>query len=363
MPEPTWTRYVPYGLAGAAALGGVILALWVGDDDGPAPSPSATVSASADVSASASVPLPSDTPPYEPDLSGKDIGSVIVEGASAHAMGIVSKRLHWMSSDGAVLSSSRLDGGEVRQLWSESDDNYYGGELVFDRAGLFFSIGTVDDEMEPIHFIDRSALLEEKPAIGDPLLRGASPANLWAFDGELYFSDLGNIQSRKGKLASRDKRIVALTGCYETLYWLEAPYEGAGSHALMSMPAQGGEPVALVESLGAKSRSDLRCARGYLVWAEPDGIYAIPRQGGKPSRKARTGLVTALDTWNERIAWAEVHGEGDDAVSVIRELTLPDGEPARAGRDRGTITTLEIAKVYLFWSGARGIKRYPFTAM
>ena len=300
---------------------------------------------------------------YVPDLSGADVGSTIVEAAvDAHGLAIVGDRLTWLTTDGAALSSARLDGSDVVALFDIDDDQWFGGAFGHGPNAVYWTVGSIGDELEPIRSL-RADGLTAKGALGPALAEGSSPDHLLVLQDRLFWSDLGNIVSGDGTtVAVRDKRIVSMSGCDDTLYWIEAPYRGLGDHALMGMASGDGE-AKIIARLSAASRDQLRCSGGSLYWFErrnddrDRGLHSVPRAGGRPARLIATGLVTSLQMAGSRLVWAEVHGEDDEAVSLLRSAPLGGGEPQRIGRDSGTITALAIGQKHLYWSGRSGIKR------
>jgi hypothetical protein len=353
--EQAWTRNLPFALAGAAIVGGLVLGLTgdLRDDTTPAPSAAPVDTTSEPSSVPSAPPPPPDT--YQPDVTGDDIGTVVVKGASdAHALAVVADRIVWLATEGAALSSARLDGGEVTPLYVSNDDNHYGGAFAHDARGIYWSVGTIDDAAEPIHFLQADALAA-KIELGPPIGKGVSPDHLVALDGKLYWSDLGNIESTEKKLAARDKRIASMTGCDDTLYWFETPFEGEGEHALIAMKI-GSEPTTLQRGLPSRTRDELRCAGNKLYWAERTGedSYAIHTTSGK---LIDTGLVTSLQIAGDTLYWAELHGEDDDAVSLLRKAPRVGGDATRIGRDAGLITAIAVGAEHLYWSGKRGITR------
>ncbi len=98
-----------------------------------------------------------------------------------------------------------------------------------------------------------------------------------------------------------------------------------------------------------------------LVWVEgkQDGPWAlvqVARRGASPERLATTGPVTALVTDGASLYWAELYGEGDEAVSLLRSVSLGGGEAKRLGRDSGPVPALAVHNGALYWATDQGIK-------
>jgi hypothetical protein len=368
-------RFIPYALGATVLAGGLALGLWPRT---PRPAPPPPVSASAAPSASASS-APDEDEEYVPDLSGPDVGELIVAGASdATSLGFVDRRLVWQLTDGATLGSARADGGDQQVLWSTSEEGIFGNLIATAADGVYWSLDRTDDEPEPIFFTPAGAL-ERRADKGEPVASGASPDHLVAATSAtgraLWFTDLGNVMRLSGgkveTMAKRTKRIATMCGDGAELYWFEAPYEGDGAHELWVMPAGGGEPKLVAGNLERRERDSLAMRRGALYWAEgPEGrageepppdaekaIYTLSTPNGRPRRLARSGVVTALALDDADVVWAESHGSEEAPVSVLRALSLETGQVRRLGRAGGTVTALALDATHLFWSGADGIKR------
>jgi hypothetical protein len=248
------------------------------------------------------------------------------------------------------------------------DEERYGGSLAHDADRLYWTVASMGEATEPIHALAISAL-GKKAAPAPPMAEGASPDLLTPLGGKLYWTELGNVTGAAGKLAARDRRIATMTGCGDTLYWIEAPFAGDGAQALVSLKL-GAEPT-IVQRFGAMSRADLKCRARQggddLFWSESDGKrrHAVMSRTGK---LADSGVVSALSLAGDALVWAEIHGGGDDAVSLLHKLTLGETKltlgatkltPTRIGRDAGTITAIAVHAGQLYWSGKRGIMRAP----
>lgn len=374
--------YVPFALGGAALLIGLGLAAWgslrapTGEPGSGAPGSAAPGSAApgaeagsaeagAEAGASAgaagasadSVGEDEAEAPYAPDLSGDDVGRPLTsEGAGAHGLAVVGERAVWIETDGARVASVPLEGGAVTVLASVDDEDAYGGGFVAGADGVFWSVGDVGGAPDPIYFVTAADLALAKPAL-TPLATAGSVDEL-ALAGDLFLSDGGRLVKVDGKepipIAERAGRVVAMTGCAGALWWIEAPLSGRGEHALMTLDA--GE-VARRARLDDASRGPMGCWEGRVVWAEDraDGTHRIARLSeGASVSVAATGTVTALASAGDALYWAEIHGEGADAVSLLRRVR--DGAPERLGRDRGTATALAVAGVRLLWASDDGVQ-------
>ena len=212
------------------------------------------------------------------------------------------------------------------------------------RTGCSGRWGDVGGSPDPVYFVTGEDLLLKEPPL-TPLVDAASVDELAVAGGDLYFADGARLVKLDGEeqtlVAERAGRLVAMVGCREALWWLEAPLSGRGEHALMTLDDEGSP--ARRGALDDAERGPMGCWSGRVVWAEDreDGAHRIVRWADRVRRVAGTGTVTALATAGEALVWAEVHGEGDSAVSVFRRLA--DGAAERIGRDAGTATALAVA--------------------
>jgi hypothetical protein len=357
-PQPlTAERAVPIVLGSLVILGGLALGL-LGRDEPPGP-----IEPSAPPEAAPSAPEPVfDPPPPEdlPDLSGPDLGELIVAGASdAHGIDARDGRLVWITTDAAALTSSRYDGGDIVELHRDARADRFGGAMARDRRGLYFSVAGGDGP-EPIFFVPAADLAASAKDL-EPIVHGSSPDGFVATGKLFAWADLGTLRRRNPdgevvEMARRPGRIAAVAASDDSLFWIETPYAGAGGHALMAAPLGGGEARQLA-ALAPAERDTLAASRAVLIWSETlDEEHRVVRLAeAEPDTVARTGLVTALVVADDRAFWAERHG--DEPVSVIRSAPMATGEIRRHGRHRGPITALEVADGQLFFSGRDGLYR------
>lgn len=354
---------VPFALGGAALAVGLGLAAWgslKGGDGGagePAPATSpATTSPTAAPTASTTV----EAEVHAPDLSGEDIGRTLTtSGASAHGLSVIGERVVWIETDGARVASVPLSGGDETVLSSVDDEDRYGGGFVAGEDGLFWSVGDVGGAPHPIYFVTSEDLALTRPAL-TPLATAGSVDEL-ALAGDLFFSDGGRLvkvdDEEQTLVAERAGRVVAMTGCAGSLWWIEAPLSGRGEHAVMTLDD---DEASRRAKLDEAERGPIACWSGRVVWAEdrPDGTHRIARLDGAASVKvATTGTVTAMAADADGLYWTEVHGEGADAVSLLQRHT--EGATARIGRDRGTATAMTTAGARLVWASDDGIQVHP----
>ena len=356
--------YVPFALGGGALAIGLGLAAWgsMPRDDvtegSSGPSSTAEVtSATATAEQAAGGAPPADEVTYEPDLSGDDIGRKLTSsGASAHGLAVIGERVVWIETDEARVASMPLAGGEVTVLSSVADEDRYGGGFVAGDDGVFWSVGDVGGAPDPIYFVTAKDLTLARPALS-PLATTGSVDEL-ALAGDLFVADGGRLvkvdDEEQTLIAERPGRVAALVGCAGTLWWLEAPLSGRGEHALMTLDD---ERAARRAKLDEAERGPMTCGSGRVIWAEdrPDGTHRLARlEGDATVPLAATGTVTALTASGPTLYWAEVHGEGASAVSLLRRM---DGDAAeRIGRDRGTTTALVVAGERLVWATDDGLQ-------
>ncbi len=360
--------YVPFALGGAALAIGLGLAAWgsfagSGETNEAAPTSATASSVTPDLEASggsAAGDAAEDAPPYAPDLGGEDIGrSLTPGGASAHGLAVLGERVVWIETEGARVASVPLAGGEVIVLSSVDDEDRYGGGFAAGVDGLFWSVGDVGGAPAPIYFVRTEDLALTGPTLA-PLATAGSVDDL-ALADDLFFTDGSRLvkvdDEEQTLIAERAGRVVAMAGCAGALWWLEAPLSGRGEHALMTLDEG---KVTQRTTLDEAERGPMGCWSRRVVWAEDraDGTHRIARlDGSSTATVAATGTVTGLASADGALVWTEVHGEGAEAVSLIRRLH--DREPERLGRDRGTATALAVAGERVIWASDDGIHVHP----
>jgi hypothetical protein len=371
--------YVPFVFGGGALAVGLGLAAWstVATDAGEVSTTTAPGSASTPTAVSTSAggsaaatdsgggsAADAEDAPYAPDLDGADIGEALSsEGASAHGMAVVGERLVWIETEGARVASAPLTGGAATTLSSVDDEDRYGGGFAAATDGVFWSVGDVGGAPDPIYFVTGDELALDKPAL-TPQATAASVDELAVAGGDLYVADGGRLVKLDGEeqtlIATRPGRLVAMVGCGSAPWWLEAPLSGRGEHALMTLDSASGEVVRRAR-LAEAERGPMGCWAGAVVWAEDraDGTHRLARLSGSGGALvAATGTVTAIAVDGDDLYWAEVHGERDEAVSLIRRRRGA-GATERIGRDAGTITALAVAGGRLFWASDDGVMTHP----
>lgn len=352
--------------AGVLVLG---LAIGIWPRGGNAPPPPA---ASASAAPGASTPPDSSAEPslaedYAPDLSGPDVGELLVAGASmAHGLAIVGDRLVWLLTDAATVGSARKDGGDASVVFTSADPEAFGGSMTSSPAAVWWSVDGEGDAPEPIY---RAVAAELAAPLGQPapIAKGTSPDHLVVSGDTLVWSDLGRLARLSGTetktLATRDRRIVSVAAAGDAVFWLEAPYEGAGEHRLMKAATAGGEPTVLA-TLDAAERDMLIVAGEALFFSESrkgtEILWALDRGAKSPRRVARTGIVTAVAHDGSHLFWAEAHGDEEAPTSLLRALPIVgEAPPRRIGRVSGHVTALTVDAAHLYWSSPRGIERHP----
>ncbi len=218
------------------------------------------------------------------------------------------------------------------------------------------SSGGPGGEGEPIYRAAAAAPGAPLPS-EPPFAHAGSPSALAPLEGALFWADRGSLYDASGKISARDKRIVSLVGCQRVLFWIEAPYDGAGPHELWAK-ALTGSPGRVRAGLSPSER-ELVCAGRFIAWADDDGVQVIASEGGRPFVRAKATGVQNLAYRDGRLWWSEAHGEGDDAVSIFRSVPAEGGEVLRLGRTSGYVSALYVHVAYLYWSGPRGIARAP----
>jgi hypothetical protein len=114
-------------------------------------------------------------------------------------------------------------------------------------------------------------------------------------------------------------------------------------------------------ALAPATRGPLACVGGQPVWAEggDEDRKTIRRAADDATHEiVETGLVSALAPGGDGLVWAEVHGEADEAVSVLRTAAVDGSRPRRIGRDTGTVTAMIEHDGSLYWSSDDGLQRH-----
>jgi hypothetical protein len=357
--------YAPYVLGAGAIIVGVGLGL-----RGPPASESSPVETASSVTADAppaTTSAPTTTPPsepsppgYDPDLSGEAIGELVVaEGVGAHGLARLGKRLVWLETEHARLASVAATGGEVKVLFAEEDAARYGGAFSATAKDLVWSVGDFSGGPHTLHRL-RAA---DVTAAGGEVQTIASAGSVERIvrDGDaLYVVESGRVVhlGEEGRvMAEVEGRIVDATRCDGRLHWLEAPLTG-GPGALFALDEGGPTRRA---KLAASSRDALHCHGDQLVWSEEGDTphLTLLKAGASTPRKWHaSGLVTAAVTTGAATIWAELHGEGDDAVSLLRQASISGGDPTRIGRVDGTVTALAVHESELYWAADGGLFRH-----
>ncbi len=372
-------RYAPFAIGAVALVVGLGLALSPtltgGGEAEQSPLPldgglDATVDGSPAQDGAATEQVDEPLERYVPDLTGEDLGELIVESkTSAHSLVVAGGLLVWLTTDQATLYGAPLDGGPGRRLFSSTVPEAFGGTLVRGEHELYWSVERADGKAESILAMAQRDLSVPKPA-SRQIAKEGSPDNLLAMGDDLYWSDQGVImtlpagETEPRVVADRKQLIAGMAVVDGGLAWLEVPYEHAvqGGHAVMILGADGDSPRTLGPPQGKRRRELLLGTDRWLVWVEgqADGPWVLVQMsaaGGPIRRLAQTGAVTALSTDGSWLYWAELHGEGEPAVTVLRAVPLEGGEGKRLGRDSGPVPTLAVHAGKLFWSTGRGLKR------
>jgi hypothetical protein len=369
-PEPhkPLAFYAPFVFGGVALVVGLALGVGRGGDPA-APAASATAGVSATtadtaVAASASPTAEGDRPAYVPDLSGDDIGQLIVKtDEPAAGVAIAGGRLLWLSSEGSRLSQVLPTGGEPEELFAVKGDEQFGGSMTRGDRGVYWVVEHIDGGSAPLYFL--------APPRGKPrkVAEGNSPDHLAMVDGRLHWSDRGTImklgsdEEEPQVVAKRDKRIAALAGDARGIYWLEIDYQdgASGPHELMTLGPDGEEPRRIARFKLPRQRSMLVIRGDDLVWVEGrEGkdwtLWAAARQAGSARMLASTGEISALAVHDAGIYWAEAHRTGaDKVVTVLRRIAKNSNDAERLGRMSGAVTALAVDAGSLIAAGQRGI--------
>ncbi len=381
MSRPTkMTRYAPLAIGAVALVVGLALA-WLPSLTGgreESPTPSSVDGGALDGAVDGSLPQDATAPgqaderpqPYVPDLTGEDVGELIVESRhSAHGLIVTGGVLVWLTTEAATLYGAPLDGGTPRRLFSSTAPDALGGTLVSGTTNLYWSVERADGEAESIVAMAKREVSAAAPA-SRSIAKEGSPDHLLARGDDLYWSDQGVImtlpaaETESRAVVDRGQLIAGLAVADATLAWLEVPYEHAlqGGQAVMIMGPDG-DQARTVAAPKAKLQRELLLGSGErLVWVEgkQDGPWFLVQAsatGGPTRRLAQTGAVTALTTDGSRLYWAELHGEGEQAVTLLRSVAHEGGETTALGRDSGPVPALAVQGGKLFWSCGRGLKR------
>ncbi|MEM9874905.1 MAG: hypothetical protein AAF928_08420 [Myxococcota bacterium] len=361
----TARRRLPLIVGGVGIAAGAIIGVWPrgeeekrSEDAGPV----ASASASATVTASA----PSATPRARyvpPDLSGPDIGDVVVASA-AYAAGLYAgeRELWWLTTKGAKLGTSRRDGGDASLVDAPDadEDTDVGGSLAVAPDHVFFSRSgratitrmTRGDGRAPTVFLDTSA----------------TEPQIVVFDREIWWTDRDGIWKSPVDTA-QPRRVATLSGMVTSLAagpdgvgWLVAPRTPDAPHALFVSPAGEGSSARRT-TLPATERDSLALTAEGAYYAEstvePDGSERgtlVQRQEAMAPRPLRqSGLISHLTVDGARLVWTEVYI--DQKVSLLLSSALDGTNVVRHGRIQGFVTALVARDGYVYWSGARGIER------
>jgi hypothetical protein len=373
-------RYAPFAIGAVALVVGLGLA-WSparpgGGEAGPtAPHPEGGAldgAVDASPTADAAAPEPVDEPQerYAPDLTGEDLGELIVESkTSAHGLIVTDGQLVWLTTKAGTLYSAPLGGGSPRRLFASTVPDAFGGMIVSGDSKIYWSVEQADGGAESIFGMTKGELTGTQTA-SRPLVQEGSPDHLLAKGDDLYWSDHGVImtlaagETEARGVADRKQLIAAMALADGRLAWLEVPYQSAveGGHAVVIMDPDGDQARVLAPSR-VKLRRELLLGDGQrLFWVEgkEDGPWFLVGTGaaGGPTRRlAQTGAVTALATDGERLYWAEHHGEGAQVVTVLRAVAHEGGQVSRLGRDSGPVPAMAVHGGKLFWATGGGLKR------
>lgn len=353
---------------GVIALG-LGIGLWPpgGLQTAPSAQPTASLAPSITVAPSAST-QESDPAEYEPDLSGPDIGEILVSGASmAHGVALCGGRLVWLLTDGATLGSARLDGGAPVVVFSTEDEHAFGGAMAASADMVWFSVESENDDAEPIYQVEASALGAELTS-PIPIVKGTSPDHLATGGADLIvWADLGRVvryqDGSAQTLAKREGSVVSVAVGADHVFWLEVPLQG-GPGSLSRVSPTGAGATVLVDKLPPRERDSLIVVNDTAYWAESDGrrhvLRALDAGAEAPRDVALTGVLTAIAHDGTRIVWAEAHGAEDAPTSLLRSIpAVGKKPPSRIGRVQGHVTALTMNDTHLFWSSPRGIERHP----
>ncbi|MBW2453161.1 MAG: hypothetical protein JRI68_01555 [Deltaproteobacteria bacterium] len=373
-------RYAPYAFGAAALVIGLLLAVMPELRGGAGESGSAPVDGGLAETAIDGAPggeggvveaRPDPPERYVPDLSGEDVGKLIIESpGSAHDLVVAAGHLVWLITEAATVRAAPLAGGAARPIYASTSDDAFGGGLVASETKLYWSVEQADGSAETIVVLAQKDVSTDKPS-PRPVITEGSPDHLQATGDDLVWSDHGVIlrlgagESSAQGIVDRKQLIAGLALVGTRLAWLEVPYEHAtkGGHGVMTLSLEDEESPRTVAAPKADHHRELLLATGeQLVWVEgkQDGPWALVRvakRGDSPERLAPTGAVTALVTDGASLYWAELHGEGDTAVSLLRSVSLGGGEAKRLGRDSGPVPALAVHDGALYWATGKGIKR------
>ncbi len=356
------TRQLPLIIGGLCVAAGILVGVWPDDEDSDGGAPTAVPTATATTTTTA---VPSSTavfeegpvPDYvEPDLSGPDVGEVVVANAvDAAGLAVVGNELWWLSTEGATLAHSRLDGGEPTIVFTPEAPAAVGGALAVGKKYIFFSV----PEEGVIYRVSR-----EPSAKPEVFVTASSPEPVVVAGDEVWWVDGGSVW-RSPTEESKPKRTAKLMGSVTSMAaradgvaWLSAPIEPSDGHTL----AGNVNGVNRAAQLTPAERDSLVAADGVMFWAETrptetgEHGHLVRRPDDQRPRTLRvSGLISHLAVAGERLIWTEIYVEKE--TSLLFASTLDGEDATRLGRIPGFVTAITVHEGTVYWSGPRGIER------
>lgn len=361
------TRQLPLIIGGLCVAAGVIVGVWPGEEDSDGGAPTATPTATASATATAQ---PSSTavfedgpvPAYvEPHLGGPDVGEVVVASAvDAAGLEVVGNELWWLSTEGATLAHSRLDGGEPTIVFSPKDPAAVGGALAVGKKHVFFSV----PEEGTIYRVAR-----EPSAEAEVFVTASSPEPVVVAGDELWWVDGGAVwrsptaESKPERAAKLAGSITSMASRADGVAWLSAPIDPGDWHALGGNIDGENRAAQLIPA----ERDSLVATDGALLWAETrptetgeHGHLVRRPDDGRPRTLRVSGLISHLVVAGDRLVWTEIYVEKETSLLFTASL---DGKDAnRLGRIPGFVTAITVHEGTIYWSGSRGIERLRLDA-
>lgn len=338
-------RVVPLALGGAALAVGLVLGFWPRGESTPA-SDAGVMDGGASQGGAAG---------YVPDLSGPDLGKVLVRDVElSSGMGVSGGRLVWLATERAALYTAGFD-KPTPFLRYEGDPKAFGGTLAASEKRVCWAV--LGSEPPQVLCLAGARLSDrEAPEL---VAEGGSPDHL-SLDGEhLYWADRGRLfgwspgGEEPAALAAPGQRIATLTALKGRALWLELPYAAGarGRHRVMAW--KDGTTKTLATLSEERDRRHLWTDGEHIGWAEGGEDWEIKALDGKTV--AQTGEVTGIVVGDGRLYWAEAHDVDGGVVTLLRRASVGGGPAERLGRVTGPVGAMSVYRGTLYWSETRGI--------
>jgi hypothetical protein len=150
------------------------------------------------------------------------------------------------------------------------------------------------------------------------------------------------------------------------LYWIAPPEDGGASHAILSMPLEGGAPTTLAESRATPSELVVRA--GALYWLEPSGpgkkldgkVMSIPTTGGTAvtlSSHARpSSLPGALAVDETTVYWTDWDSPSETKGRILA-VPLTGGTASTLLESEELAPAIAVDATSVYWGGKNGLMR------